>query len=633
MEKIKLNQVDSIVKETDYSYRLALKNDLKYVGFGMFSSEDGKNIAFSLNEGTRLQFFESKASDKAHQLGLKSAGWGKWKGKSGDVVAQTKGDKLVKVKGEKQSDKSTTKKQLTKTKKQHTVVEPTKKHVATKNYFKDEDTTRLKKYAEKIDYNKEMPAIKGVFAKMALAVNGEDVKFNEDDIKVANSMKISGNIASARIYNNDMSNKTAMEGFSMDPKDMKNIVVNNLDKLKEKIPGLNPQLKGGSGTEKSASFKTDLILSEVRTITKGSEIYSTEQIKNFEQTFGADISESEFYGPKLDARKPDTFIAAIDDVNKSIFNSMSKAGAPEKTRKYVKDMIKSIDNIMKNKVDSSTKLKLFNENLPNILASAYREADSLSPQEGATFAKDFGEVAVYYNLLSQGKEAYLPKAGNFPTVDIVIANEDPVRLEGISVKSATKKSASMGAAASAQGYLRILSRIDPKVAQSAEKMIAKHTASVRIVKTENVSDNNKKKIGLLQSIPDDDSSINFPDLYKNLNINDEYQRQLNNRIEYYRNKTKGKKNFNVLIKELVYRTMCAQETEDLVQTSDAKIPMSFANIMATPKSFDISTVNRPDIKDFRSKDKQTPQLKIKGDKIISASYSGGTLGLAYSGKH
>lgn len=42
---------------------------------------------------------ESDASDKAHKMGLKSAGWGKWKDpKSNKVVAQTKDGKLVKTK-------------------------------------------------------------------------------------------------------------------------------------------------------------------------------------------------------------------------------------------------------------------------------------------------------------------------------------------------------------------------------------------------------------------------------------------------------------------------------------------------------------------------------------------------------
>lgn len=42
---------------------------------------------------------ESDASDAAHKAGLVSDGWGKWKDKSGNIVATTKGDKLVYTKG------------------------------------------------------------------------------------------------------------------------------------------------------------------------------------------------------------------------------------------------------------------------------------------------------------------------------------------------------------------------------------------------------------------------------------------------------------------------------------------------------------------------------------------------------
>lgn len=40
---------------------------------------------------------ESTASDKAHKLGLKHAGFGRWKDKEGKVVAKTQDDKLVKI--------------------------------------------------------------------------------------------------------------------------------------------------------------------------------------------------------------------------------------------------------------------------------------------------------------------------------------------------------------------------------------------------------------------------------------------------------------------------------------------------------------------------------------------------------
>ena len=40
---------------------------------------------------------ESDAAKKAHQLGLKSKGWGNWADKSGKVVAKSQDGKLVKI--------------------------------------------------------------------------------------------------------------------------------------------------------------------------------------------------------------------------------------------------------------------------------------------------------------------------------------------------------------------------------------------------------------------------------------------------------------------------------------------------------------------------------------------------------
>jgi hypothetical protein len=41
---------------------------------------------------------ESKASEQAHKLGYKSGGKGRWYDKSGNLIAKTQGDKLVKTK-------------------------------------------------------------------------------------------------------------------------------------------------------------------------------------------------------------------------------------------------------------------------------------------------------------------------------------------------------------------------------------------------------------------------------------------------------------------------------------------------------------------------------------------------------
>lgn len=56
-----------------------------------------------------LALVESKASEKAKQAGLQYAGFGRWKDKSGTVVAKSHGDKLVKVGEYEHGAKSATK--------------------------------------------------------------------------------------------------------------------------------------------------------------------------------------------------------------------------------------------------------------------------------------------------------------------------------------------------------------------------------------------------------------------------------------------------------------------------------------------------------------------------------------------
>ena len=77
---------------------------------------------FLLPAFDQLQVAEDvKTVEKAHKLGLKSSGWGKWKNKTGKVVAKTVDDKLVPVKvKDKTKDKSVSaKKTDTSPKKQH----------------------------------------------------------------------------------------------------------------------------------------------------------------------------------------------------------------------------------------------------------------------------------------------------------------------------------------------------------------------------------------------------------------------------------------------------------------------------------------------------------------------------------
>ena len=377
-----------------------------------------------------------------------------------------------------------------------------------------------------------------IYSKLQLVAAGKDVELNETDIKNLGSLRISGNARSGQLYVGDALDKgsglksaSAKSPHYADRNIHKNELLRNWDKVEAKLDELGvkerPKFKQGVGylTDKPpvvdhdpVSMKPNAILEKVPT-SKGSDLLSDETRRDIEKNQGVSLGEDEFFGKQLDPNNPQTFVDNIKFVIDATGDYISDS-ADEKTKKYFKGFVKDLSGLIDG--DDPPKEKL--EKIRSVIKEEYSElvhsAMELSEDEGRNVLKDYGELATYMLYLSEGKETYLPKSGNYPLADIVVVDRDEetgeaLTIEGYSIKSQRGKEQQPGS--SATEFLKHFSNVHPKHKKKFKSLQALHKGSVEDVKLDEIEDeemlDDLKKIRSVENV---DSIDEMKDIAKEL---------------------------------------------------------------------------------------------------------------------
>ena len=496
---------------------------------------------------------DDKEKEKAKAKGLVSKGYGNWGPEDGDTTHKNVDGKLTPIGDDDEEEK-----------------EPTKPMKIDPNPFDKEDeedkeggekgdteesqtkipTEQMKYYevesqkeSKPLDEEGASRAERGrrarvIYSKLQLVAAGKDVELNETDIKNLGSLRISGNARSGQLYVGDALDKgsglksaSAKSPHYADRNIHKNELLRNWDKVEAKLDELGvkerPKFKQGVGylTDKPpvvdhdpVSMKPNAILEKVPT-SKGSDLLSDETRRDIEKNQGVSLGEDEFFGKRLDPNNPQTFVDNIKFVIDATGDYISDS-ADEKTKKYFKGFVKDLSGLIDG--DDPPKEKL--EKIRSVIKEEYSElvhsAMELSDDEGRNVLKDYGELATYMLYLSEGKETYLPKSGNYPLADIVVVDRDEetgeaLTIEGYSIKSQRGKEQQPGS--SATEFLKHFSNVHLKHKKKFKSLQALHKGSVEDVKLDEIEDeemlDDLKKIRSVENV---DSIDEMKDIAKEL---------------------------------------------------------------------------------------------------------------------
>ena len=440
-----------------------------------------------------------------------------------------KHDPISREKAEKEVDKDSEEKEESQTK------IPTEQM----KYYEVESQKESKSFDEEgVNRAEKGRRARVLYSKLQLIAAGKDVELNEIDIKNLGLLRISGNARSGQLYVGDALDKgSGLKSASeksphyADRNIHKNELLRNWDKVEAKLDELGvkgrPKFKQGVGylTDKPpvvdhdpVSMKPNAILEKVPT-SKGTDLLSDETRRDIEKNQGVSLGEDEFFGKQLDPNNPQTFVDNIKFVIDATGDYISDS-AEEKTKKYFEGFVNDLSGLIDG--DDSPEEKL--EKIRSVIKEEYSElvhsAMELSEDEGRNVLKDYGELATYMLYLSEGKETYLPKSGNYPLADVVVVDRneetgEALTIEGYSIKSQRGKEQQPGS--SATEFLKHFSNVHPKHKKKFKSLQALHKGSVEDVKLDEIEDEEMlEDLKKIRSVENVDSIDEMKDIAKEL---------------------------------------------------------------------------------------------------------------------
>jgi hypothetical protein len=523
---------------------------------------------------------DPKVAKQAKQMGLVFLGFGNWGKKKGGPATHKNADgKLVPV-GDKEPEDDKEKKDDDKDDKEKEKEEPKATVVGkdaaadrgkdhntdvnpdyqrdggepkkdTENQEKAKIPTKQMKYYEVESQKESKPFDEGgitkaeksrrarvLYAKLQMIAAEKDVEINKVDAKNLGLLRISGNARSGQLYIGDALDKAGGLKSASDKSPHysdrnihKNELLRNWDKVDAKLDELGvkikPKFKQGVGylTDKPpvinhdpVSMKPNAILEKIPT-SKGTDLLSTQTRKDIEKNQGVSLGEDVFFGKQLDPKKPQTFVDNISFVVDATRDYI-KNSAGDATKKYFTNFVEDLDGILKSNVNPQEKLERVRSTIKEEYSELVHKAMELNEDEGKNVLKDYGELATYMLYLSEGKETYLPKSGNYPLADIVLVNRDSESgeaqtIEGYSIKSQRGKEQQPGS--SATEFLKHFSNVYPEHKEKFKSLQSLHKGSIEDVKLDEIKDIEVlEDIRKIKSIENVDSIDEMKDVAKEL---------------------------------------------------------------------------------------------------------------------
>ena len=377
-----------------------------------------------------------------------------------------------------------------------------------------------------------------LYSKLQLIAAGKDVELNEIDTKNLGLLRISGNARSGQLYvgdaldkGNGLKSASEKSPHYADRNIHKNELLRNWDKVEAKLDELGvkerPKFKQGVGylTDKPpvidhdpVSMKPNAILEKVPT-SKGTDLLSDGTRREIEKNQGVSLGEDEFFGGQLDPDNPQTFVDNIKLVVDATRDYMNDS-ADEKTKKYFEGFVNDLGGLIDGDDSPEEKLGKIRSVIKEEYSELVHSAMELSEDEGRNVLKDYGELATYMLYLSEGKETYLPKSGNYPLADVVVVDRDEetgeaLTIEGYSIKSQRGKEQQPGS--SATEFLKHFSNVHPKHKKKFKSLQALHKGSVEDVKLDEIEDEEMlEDLKKIRSVENVDSIDEMKDVAKEL---------------------------------------------------------------------------------------------------------------------
>ena len=500
-----------------------------------------------------------------------------------------------------------------------------------------------------------------LYSKLQLMSMGVDVELNDIDKKNMEMLRISGNARSGQLYIGDALDKDSglMSAGKKSPEftdrnKHKNELLRNWDKVSaqlEKAGVKPPKFKVAAGilTDKPPvvdhdplSVKPNRILDEAPT-TKGTSLITGQTLSDIEKNQGVKLGDDEFFGRPLNPEDPLTF---VDNISMVMDYTKSYVGknADDDTKKYFNKFIEDMDSILNSDITPQEKLERVRSILKEDFSDLVFSAMELNEDEGKNILKDYGELATYMMYLSEGKEAYLPKSGNYPLADIVVVSRDEktgeaLTIDGYSIKSQRGKEQQPGSSASE--FLKHFGNSYPEHKETFEDLNRLHKLDFDEIDTEAIKNEDiKNDMAKIKDVTQMESVDDFESLAKEL-LGDKVAANLMVKVDrFHKQKAeqygieKTPQGMGEALKELLFREYAGQKT--LLTMSDLNLDsrLKFIEVVVGDGDVDIRDKGKEyTTKDFGLHDKgYLPLNKNQVDsgpppKISNIKYASANLAL------
>jgi len=500
-----------------------------------------------------------------------------------------------------------------------------------------------------------------LYSKLQLMSMGVDVELNDIDKKNMEMLRISGNARSGQLYIGDALDKDSglMSAGKKSPEftdrnKHKNELLRNWDKVSaqlEKAGVKPPKFKVAAGilTDKPPvvdhdplSVKPNRILDEAPT-TKGTSLITGQTLSDIEKNQGVKLGDDEFFGRPLNPEDPLTF---VDNISMVMDYTKSYVGknADDDTKKYFNKFIEDMDSILNSDTTPQEKLERVRSILKEDFSDLVFSAMELNEDEGKNILKDYGELATYMMYLSEGKEAYLPKSGNYPLADIVVVSRDEktgeaLTIDGYSIKSQRGKEQQPGSSASE--FLKHFGNSYPEHKETFEDLNRLHKLDFDEIDTEAIKNEDiKNDMAKIKDVTQMESVDDFESLAKEL-LGDKVAANLMVKVDrFHKQKAeqygieKTPQGMGEALKELLFREYAGQKTLSTMSDLNLDSRLKFIEVVVGDGDVDIRDKGKEyTTKDFGLHDKgYLPLNKNQVDsgpppKISNIKYASANLAL------
>jgi len=485
------------------------------------------------------------------------------------------------------------------------------------NYYKEVARASTERITSDFSKSERTLPLRILYSKLQLISMGDDVELDDNDILNLSNLVISGNPASGEIYDSTLGISGKQHGIrSVSEKSPnypnrnmdKNILMNKWDTVvkymnDKGVPlNLRPKFKVGIGSLSDSppnlnhnpiNMKPSRLLNSMQK-TSVNKLLESDVINSIEKSSGIIIENDEFFGVRLDVNNPKTFLKNIELINNSISTYIDESNSTN-TKSYFDKFTNGLNRILRDgTLADDTKLKNINEKLPQLFSELYNDSLKLSQAESRNILKDFSEIVVYINGLSQKQELYMPVSGNYPLADIVEISRDgqgnAINIEGVSIKS--KKGTETTPGSSAKEFLKHFSNV-----YSEHKSILSSIESLQVNSIDNVdmdiiSDSEvKKDVDDIRSL----NSMNSWDDAKNicnrlgLDWGSVYTSLKKTHYPKYKNELQftpeGMAN---VVKELVFRKYTSAKTLNVLDNLKLPTNLKFVNVVVNTDDITIN---------------------------------------------